>query len=147
MTMPKVTIKFRNLDPDFRTMVRIERDLLRDVSLGVEDAAQALVSQIRGNWSSSSPSSRGEPPAIVTGNLDSSVVVDEKGRDEKGRFTSPTDTVVKFVRVDTSEGDNPGDRGNYGPVLEGPLEREFIEPAIKVVAPMYGALMKRRVNI
>jgi hypothetical protein len=145
--MPKVTINLRNLEPDYRTMVSIERDLLRDVGLGVEEMANVLVSQIRGSWSLNSPSSVGSPPAIVTGNLDSSVVAEPTGRDDKGRFADKENTTVMFVRVDTSEGMIPEDRGNYAPVLEEKLERPFIEPAIEVVAPMIGAIMKRRINI
>lgn len=142
-----ITAKFRNLDPDYRTMVKVEQDLLKNTGFAVEELAQLLVSEIRGNWSLISPSSRGSPPAMVTGNLDSSVKVEEQGRDDLGRFASTENTTVKFVRIDTSEGDNPGDRGNYAPVLEGPLEREFVQPAIDTVAPMIGAIMKKRVSI
>lgn len=145
--MPKLTFKLRNLEPDFRTMVKIERDLMRDVGFGVEEMAQILVSQIRGNWSLNAPSSEGSPPAIVTGNLDSSVVAEPTGRDDKGRFADKENTTVMFVRVDTSEGIDPQDRGNYAPVLEEKLNRPFIQPAIDKVAPMVGAIMKRRINI
>lgn len=142
-----ISMELKNLDPGYRTMIKVENDLLRDLGFGVEELANLLVSEIRGNWSLNAPSSRGNPPAIVTGNLDSSVKVEEQGRDTLGRFASPENTVVKFVRVDTSEGDNPDDRGNYAPILEGALEREFIQPAIDIVAPMTGAIMKRQVKI
>lgn len=145
--MPKLTLKVRNLDPDFRTMVRIEKNLMRDVGLGVEDAAQGLVTYIRGNWSLNAPSSPGSPPAIVTGNLDSSVVVDKQGRDLQGRFANAENTVVKFVRIDTSQGVDPQGRGEYAGILEEKLDRPFIEPAVQVVSQMYGAILKKRINL
>lgn len=145
--MPKLTFKVRNLDPQFRTMARVERDLMRDVGFGVDEAAQALATYIKGSWSLNSPSSVGSPPAIVTGNLDSSVMVEKTGRDERGRFASPENTYVKFVRIDTSQGMNPGERGNYAHILEGKLDRPFIEPAIEVVGQLYGAIMKRVITI
>lgn len=142
-------IKFKvvNHDPHFRTMARIERDLLRDVGFGVQDGANALVTQIRANWSLHAPSAVGSPPAIVTGNLDSSVKVDPQGRDEIGKFTDRQNTAVMFVRIDTSEGSNPQGRGNYAHILEETLDRPFIDPAIEQVARMYGMIMKKRISI
>lgn len=139
--------KMRNLDPDYRVMARIEKNMLRDVGLGVEDGAKALVTAIRGNWSLNSPSAVGSPPAMVTHNLDSAVKVDEKGRDEYGKFADTENTRVMFVRIDTSEGDNPMGRGNYAEVLESKLDRPFIEPAITQVAHLYGMLIKKRISL
>lgn len=142
-----ITIKFRE-KTDWRTMVRIEARLKEQAREAVEEACQALVRDIRSNWSLSSPSRRGEAPAVVTGNLDSSVVVDENGRDLLGRFAGK-DSVVMFVRVDTSEGANPGDRGNYAPALEDEdyLDRPFINPAIERVGGEYPAIFKRIVKL
>jgi len=112
---------------------RVERELPKRVNASLKEAAEALKEDIRTHWSASAPSDYGNPPAIVTGNLDSSISVEKTGRDERGRFSAPKEAEVWFVRIDTSKGDNPMGREGYEQVLENPeqLNRPFVEPAIK----------------
>jgi hypothetical protein len=128
---------------DFRSMIRIESLAKKRSAEITTEAAEMLVADIRSNWSAQSPSSVGNPPAVVTGNLDSSVVVDAQGRDTAGRFAGGGDVTVRFVRVDTSKGSNPGDRGNYAHILEDSLNRPFMAPAIERAASQYPAMFKR----
>lgn len=141
-----ITVKVINKDPSWRTMVRVTENIDRGAANGVANAADALVSDIRSNWSATSPSADGEAPAIQTGNLDSSVKVDPQMRDTSGRFSS--DAHVLFVRVDTSEGDDPQGRGNYAPALEDPnyLNRPFIQPAIDRMEGLFPEIMRRFVK-
>lgn len=141
-----ITAKLVNKDPQWRTMIRVEENIDRSTKEGVRVSAEALVADIRSNWSSSSPSAKGNAPAVVTGNLDSSVQLDEQKRDTSGRFSA--DAHVMFVRVDTSMGDNPMDRGNYAPALEdeGFLNRPFIQPAIDRMEGIFPEIMRRIVK-
>ena len=139
-----ITAKFVNKDPNWRLMVRVEQNIESSTAEGVDAAANALVSDIRSNWSPSAPSQVGTAPAIVTGNLDSSIKVDDQKRDRSGRFSK--DAIVKFVRMDTSTGDNPNGRGNYGAVLEENLDRPFIQPAIDRMQGQYESILKRYVK-
>ena len=137
-----------NFDKKWRTMIAIERKLKNQTREAVEATAEGIVNDIRSSWSSVSPSSVGSPPAIVTGNLDSSVVVDPQGRDVLGRFAGK-DAEVLFIRVDTSEGANPGDRGNYAMALEDPdyLDRPFLAPALERAGGQFSSNIKRFVRL
>lgn len=132
-----------HLKADFRSMIRIEAKAKERAAEITSNAADMLVADIKSNWSSQAPSAVGNPPAVVTGNLNSSVKVDDQGRDLKGRFAGGDDVVVRFVRVDTSEGDNPQGRGNYAHILEDKLTRPFMEPAIVRLAQLYPAMFRR----
>lgn len=117
-----------------------------------------LIELIRKNWSSSSPSSAGQPPAKVTGNLDSSLKMDSTGRDASGRFANSKNAKYAFIRVDTANGDfddpngrSPADRGNYAQSLEygqagHHAPRPFLEPAMAVIATSFGREAKRVLN-
>lgn len=118
---------------DLRNLDFLERVIGDRTTSACEVAANALVDDIRRNWSPSAPSSPGKPPAVVTGNLDSSVQAKKQGRDELGRFASRENASVWFVSVDTEEGSNPNDRGQYAAVLEYGMDREFVAPAIERV--------------
>lgn len=126
-------------------MVRVEQNIERTTAEGVNEAAHALVADIRSNWSTSAPSAKGSAPAfdltVNTGNLDSSIQVDDQNRDRSGRFSK--DAIVKFVRMDTSMGDNPNGRGNYAGILEENLDRPFIQPAIDRMQGRYESILKR----
>ncbi len=123
-----LTLKFYEKS-NWRTMIRVEKDIADRVSEGVKATAEAIVEDIRKSWSSVSPSAMGAAPAVVSEVLDSSVVVDDQGRDSLGRFTSK-DTAAYYIRVDTEESDPGG--YNYAMALEDPeyLDRPFLAPAL-----------------
>jgi len=123
---------------------RLEREMPQRVGAALRDAAEAFKSDIRDNWSGNSPSAWGEAPAVVTGNLDSAISVEQTGRDVLGRFSRTPDAQAWFVRVDTAKGDNPMDRGDYATVLEDPaqLNRPFIDPAVKRMEGVYPFFFK-----
>lgn len=50
------------------------------------EAAKDVVADIRANWSSTSPSAPGKPPAVVTGELDASFDVTVESRGERVRI-------------------------------------------------------------
>lgn len=136
-----ISMKMVNKDPNWREMIRVEMNINNSSGVAVRAVADALAADIRSNWSSTSPSAVGSAPAVVTGNLDSSVQVDPQGRDTSGRFAS--EAKVMFVRVDTSMGDNPDGRGNYSVALEEQLDRPFTQPAIDRMQSMAPAIFKR----
>jgi len=108
--------------------------------------AEALRKDIRDNWSSHSPSPLHSPPAVVTGNLDSSVIVEKVGRDILGRYADRKNTSVHFVHINTEDGKNPGSRGNYAEALEKKYQRPFIEPAVERLRADFPRLAKRELR-
>ena len=126
---------------DLSGMAKAERKIESGVNNASKKAAEALVDDIRSHWTAPGPSSPGEAPAILTGNLDSTVRVDKQGRDLLGRFSS--DAEVFFVRIDTAAGDNPLDRGDYATVLEDKRDRAFFEPAVERLANIFPFFYKR----
>ena len=121
------------LKADFSRMDRIENSIENNVRDAAQNQAQALWEDIQGHWTVPGPSSRGQPPAILTGNLNESGRVYSQGRDVLGRFAGK-DAVVFYLRIDTNEGPNPLGRGDYATVLEEKMDREFVGPAIERVS-------------
>ncbi len=109
-------------------------------------AAEVLQAHIKDNWSKSSPSSKGTPPAVVTGNLDSAVVIETQSRTATGQFAGKKGA-VRFVVVDTRLGDNPLGRGEYGSVLEEELDRPFMQPAIEETERQLPTLAQRKIKV
>lgn len=141
-----IKVKFRGIKKFHKTAIRIEENKKRKADSLVDEAATILVNDIRSHWSSSAPSSKGNAPAVVTGNLDSSVKKDRTPRDVLGRFAKGKNVSMQFVRIDTADGNNPQGRGNYAPVLENEMDRPFLEPAIKRISAIYPALAKRKLK-
>lgn len=151
-----LTFKWVNRDPQWRTMIRVETNIERTSGEAARVVAEALAQDIRSNWSSTYiPNDFGNPPSIESGgrknrtpgNLDSSVIVDDQGRDSLGRFA--TDAKIFFVRTDTSKGDNPEGRGNYAAALEDPnykYKRPFTEAAINRMQDIFPAIYKRMIK-
>jgi hypothetical protein len=141
-----LTLKFRVKD-NWRTMIQIEDELKRQVGEGVKATAEAIVADIRSSWSGMAPSEVGSPPAVRSGVLDKSVVVDEQsGRDLSGRFTGPN-AVAYYVKADTAENDPRG--YNYAMALEDPdyLDRPFLSSALERAEDYYAANIKRFVRL
>lgn len=140
-----LTLKFRELD-NFRTMIAVEAKLKQQVGEAVRATAEEIVDDIRKNWSATSPSAVGSPPAVVTGLLDSSVMVEDQGRDEKGRFKGD-DATVYYIHVDTAEGEPNG--YNYAMALEDPayLDRPFLAPALLAAEGYYTSNIQRFVRL
>lgn len=142
----RVTTQWRGEKELYRNLTRIERNVEESTGEFLRDAAQWLVNDIRSNWSARSPSSRGNPPAVVTGNLDSSVVAESTGRDGGGRFSNTVSAIRWYVRVDTSKGVDPRNRGGYGGVLENALNRPYFAPAVERLEAIYETLAKRYIQ-
>jgi hypothetical protein len=117
-----IKVRFKK---DLKRLDNIEREAQERTQKGVMAAAEALVADIRNNWSHESPSIPGNAPAIKTGNLDTSFSV-EQGRDELGRFASSA-----VVKIDTENGSDPQNRGQYAAELEDSMNRPFVRPAIE----------------
>lgn len=128
---------------DLRGLDKMERDVPPRVNAAVKGAAEALAQDIMDNWSPNSPSPEGQPPAIKTGNLDSSVKVEPTGRDEQGRFATTADAKVWFVQIKTSEGDDPQGRGEYAGIVEEKNNRPYVEPAIARVRAVFSHFFRR----
>ena len=119
------------LKKDTRRLDILEREFPNRIDASLHSAAEALVLDIRSNWSPTSPSDPGSPPAILTGNMDSAVKAESQGRDDRGRFQGP-DAKVWYVTIKTSQGENPLGRGEYAAEVD--QTRPFIEPALDRVA-------------
>lgn len=102
----------------------------------VREVLEKVKDTIRDNWSAESPSSPGNPPAVVTGYLDQSLKVQR--RDILGRFSTPGNTTSWSLKVNAE----------YGAALEfGRPEinlapRPFLRPAIKGVEKALGDRIK-----
>lgn len=128
-------------------MIRVERDLKKQVNEAVRATADAIVEDIRSSWSGMSPSSWGSAPAIVTGLLDNSIVVDDQSRSPTGQFAKSSDMEVWYIRADTAGGEPHG--YNYAMALEDPdyLNRPFLAPAMERAAGYYTSNIKRFVRL
>lgn len=133
---------------NWRTMVKVEDTLARQVGEGVRNTAEGIVADIRSSWSATRQTAgSGTPPAIDSGVLDASVVVDDQGRDEGGRFASSKDAKVFYIRVDTSDNDPGG--YNYAQVLEDPdaYNLPFLAPALLRAEGYFASNIKRFVRL
>lgn len=134
-------IKIR-MKTDTSRLDRLERNIAGNTMDALTEAGEALKADIRSHWSIQSPSSPGNPPAVLTGNLDSSVEVDRQGRDVLGRFAGK-DALVLFVRIDTTKGDNPLGRKEYASVLEDEMNRPFVQPAVDRMSQNFPHFFRR----
>lgn len=57
------------------------------------------VEYMHDHWSSTSPSSPGKPPAVVSGALDESIYAEGSGRDAGGRFASKGAVQSQFIQI------------------------------------------------
>lgn len=121
-----LTFTFRS---DMRNLDRLEREVPRRVSTAVKRAAEDGAEFLHANWSAISPSDPGNAPAIVTGELDRSVTVDQQGRNLLGQFARSEGVESWSLRV-------TADHGQY---LEPPgwLDRPFFQPAIDFVMSQF----------
>lgn len=142
-----LTLKFREKE-NWKTMIRVEDKLKKQVGEGVKATAQAIVEDIRSSWSGSRQTAgSGTPPAIDSGVLDNSIFVDDQGRDTEGRFANKDSAEVWYIRVDTAENDPGG--YNYAEALEDPeyYNLPFIAPALKRAEGYYASNIKRFVRL
>lgn len=77
----------------------LEQSVPRNINARVRQAVEIMQAEIRENWSASSPSSPGNPPAIKTGNLDQSVRPESTGRTLRGTWTSGNDAAMWTLRI------------------------------------------------
>lgn len=143
----KLNVEWRGEDELYRNVTKFERSVEDSTGEFLKIAAEWLVNDIRSNWSSRSPSSRGSAPAVVSGNLDSSVIAEKTGRSSGGQFASTADATSWFVRVDTAKGSDPQGRGGYAKVLEDELKRPFFNPAVERLKAVYEDLAKRTIKV
>ena len=117
---------------DYRGMVNVDKYLVDLMDDRMKHIAQAIIDEVRGNWTKHSPSPAGEPPAKDTGAYDESLASSNavrQGRDEWGRFTS-----VYLANFNTDEAERPR---QYARALEEGTPhmeaRPHIAPAIERV--------------
>lgn len=141
-----ITIKLRGKKRLYSSLVRIERNVARTTGEFLKHAAEWLRNDIRSHWSTRSPSGVGNSPAVVTGNLDSAIFVEQTGRTSGGQFATNDNAMTWFVRVDTARGINPDGRGGYSQALEYDLNRPFMQPAVDRLKSVYERLAKRYIK-
>ncbi len=139
-----IKAQWRGVNKLYKSLIRIEKRVDETSFEFLVYVAEWLRNDIRWRWSSSSPSSIGSPPAILTGNLDSSIKVARQGRTSGGQFASTSDAKKLFIVIDTEAGDNPLGRGQYSGVLE--LDRPFMQPAVRRLEGVYSSLAKRKIK-
>lgn len=91
-----MTVVFRQ---DFSGLNALDRTVPINAGKACKNVAQRAVDEIRNNWSPESPSAPGEPPAMVTGYLDSTVEAENQGRNALGQFASGDSATSYVVRV------------------------------------------------
>lgn len=142
-----LTLKLKVKD-NWRTMIRVEDTLNRQVGEGVKATADAIVADIRQNWSAVRQTrGSGTPPAMDTEVLDRSVVVDDQGRNETGQFAGRDMAATWYIRVDTAENDPQG--YNYAQALEDPqyYNLPFLAPAMLRAEGYFTSNIKRFVRL
>lgn len=72
--MPSIDIKIHSDTKNLDKVIKLGPERNRQ---SVDDAAEALKQDIRTSWSPSSPSAPGRPPAVVSGELDKSIYIEE----------------------------------------------------------------------
>lgn len=129
-----LTLRLDGEENFYRSLIRVERKVEEQSHDFLDAMAEWIVGNIRENWSSQSPSAAGQPPAMKTGNLDSSFLIDEQYRSSGGQFSAKSEASRVYIRVNTEDGDNPLNRGNYAQALETGTyrmeARPFLSPAI-----------------
>lgn len=96
------------------------------VNKTMEQSVESVINRIRYNWSAYSPSSPGEPPAVVTGTLDGSITKDTTGRNDTGQFASGAGITKWFIRVEADY----ANALEYGDDSKNLAARPFVAPAI-----------------
>ncbi len=79
---------------DLRGLDNIEKDMEKTTENNVHMAADALAELIDSNWSTSAPSSPGQPPAVRDEDLRNSIRV-EQARNPRGQFSKAFSVVVE----------------------------------------------------
>lgn len=141
--MPSISIRY---DHKFRGIAEIERKVLEEAAMGAYETAEAIKNYVRDNWSPPPPpSALGDPPAVRTGNLDSSIFID-RVRNTKGQFAkSGEDFTAVRLTVDTTKGKDPMGRGQYAEAVSVYNDRPFLEPAADEIGELLlEAIMERR---
>lgn len=129
-------------------MTRVETNLETSCGEAVKAIGEALVADVKSHWAAQHRLyDFGNAPAKKTENLDSSIFVDNTGRDTSGRFAA--DAKIIFVRFDASLGNDPQGRGNYTEALEDMSylhKRPFTAPAIARMEAKFEAMFRRIVK-
>lgn len=110
----------------------IEKHIPQITNDAVKTTIEEIARGVKENWSSSSPSAPGSPPAVVTGYLDSSVQIFRK--DLAGRFSTLLNAVTWGIRV----GAEYGAALEFGNPVTGAAPRPFLRPAIKAAEDLLG---------
>ena len=149
--LPEITMKFNKYDIQrlMRNTSRLEEEVIRSISNLIFEAADYLIAYIRESWSGLYPpaSTPGYPPAIRSGNLDTTV---EKSmgyaRDRYGRFAERGKATQVRISIDTVRGGGQrmqdkeisGKHRDYAYYLElgtRPMQpRPFLDPAAEHLA-------------
>lgn len=144
------------MDTAYRSLVRVERRVSETSEEFTRAALEWLQADIRQNWSPSSVSAIGSPPAKdlpkTTGNLDSAIFIQQQVRGSLGRFATNADHKYGYLSIDTARGSNPKNRGGYSQALEFGVPsnnlqpRPFLQPAVERLAGVYPDLAKRYIK-
>ncbi len=87
------------LKKDMRNMDILDKVVPHNANMSTRDAAESLRDDLRSHWSPNSPSTPGESPAIKTGHLDSSIVVESQSRNLLGQFAGGEGS-IHVVRIE-----------------------------------------------
>jgi len=153
-----ITLTLKGEEDFYRSVYRLEKNVADSSGEFVLKMGERLVEYIRESWSKNSPSSAGNPPAIESGNLDSSIQMESTGRDASGRFANSDNLKVVFVRADTTKGTitdasgrDPNDKPNWAQSQElgqagHHLPRPFMAPALEKIALEFGREAKLNIH-
>jgi hypothetical protein len=94
--MSMMTVKIKK---DLSRLDTLDKTFPSAVDKSTHDVAMAIADRIHGGWSENSPASPDTPPAVVTGNLDRSVIVERQGRALGGQFSSGNNTSMWLLTI------------------------------------------------
>lgn len=127
---------------DLSGLNKLEAQLPSRLESTVREGAEMVVRDIRASWSPNSPSPVGQPPAVVTGDLDASIQAKPSKRTGGGQFAR--EGVYYVIEAGARH------RGTYyAPLLENTeyappssYDRPFLTPAMERIAPQYFDMFK-----
>lgn len=131
-----------------------EQKLLTKAGIFAKDIAEAHIEDARANWSSYPPSTPGRPPAMRSGNLDSSPYIEYRAggalftRMFSNVASNPEDFPIAIVNWDTTKGSyEPENKRGYAGYLEtGTVKmkrRPFVRASLRRIRELMKAEAKR----
>lgn len=128
-----INLRWKGIDDLKDVTVLLEKRVFDQAAGATDEAAETAVKDIRSSWSASSPSSPGNPPAVVTGALDASVSSEQK--------LASGNTVATEIKAEA------GHAGYNEFGTSKMAARPFMQPAVNRLRHTFPIIAKRRITL